>query len=437
MSLKKKSIKSNISKKGVKSSESVKREEVSSEIIDSQKEFFDLMARKIKEDTTGPSRGGSSGNIKSPCVSRVPYYRKMIWRFSFLIIVLVVSILYFFIIKLDVVVETDERSINDSLNFYAYSDNTQVNLDRAVKAGINRVELDIIKEFPSTGKENLGGQITGKVRIINNYSKNQPLVATTRLLTPDNKLFRIKKTVNVPAGGSIEADIYADQISPEMAIAPSKFIIPGLWEGIQDQIYAESYEAFKFNQDVLMFISQSDIDDAIKTANQEIIKKAQDRATNSNSYQKNIFNIDPSSIEVNIDNKVGDKVESFFVKIKAIVNVITLNKDDVDKIIKQKLSILDFNQERSQIDSESLKYELLSFNPSKSLAEIKVSFSAKTMVANNGELIKKEHLLNLNERQLRVYLDSLESISSYDLVFIPNFFKRAPMLINRITISYK
>lgn len=436
MPLKNQPIKPTKVKKSVKEKESDKEKKIPAEVLDSQKEFFRLMAEKIKDDSENPAINNSSIGEKTNYVGRVSYYRKMISRFLILVIILFIAVFYFSIIKLEVLVKNEQKSIDDSLNFYAYADNAQVNIDRAVKAGINRVELEIIKDFPSTGQKNLSGQISGKVKIINNYSKNQPLVATTRLLSADNKLFRIKNTINVPAGSSVEVDIYADNNSADMAIAPGKFTIPGLWEGIQDKIYAESYSAFTFDQAVDKFISQSDIDEAIKVVNQEIVAKAQEKAISTSNSQKSIFSLDPSSLEVEISNEVGEEVDSFSVKIKGVVNIITLNEEDVIKVIKQKLAILDFNQDRSQVESESLSYELLSFNPDKSLAELRVNFSARTSSLGEDGLINREHLVNLSEKQIRAYLDGIGGLDSYELIFKPKFFRRAPILVDRITIKY-
>jgi hypothetical protein len=69
----------------------------------------------------------------------------------------------------------------------------------------------------------------GKVRITNAYSKAQPLVVRTRVATADNKVFRITAPVTVPAGGNVTANVVADALGPEQAIANgAELIIPGL-----------------------------------------------------------------------------------------------------------------------------------------------------------------------------------------------------------------
>ena len=71
------------------------------------------------------------------------------------------------------------------------------------------------------------------------------MVATTRLLTSEGVLFRLKDRVNVPAGGEIEVEVYADQSGIASEIGPSQFTIPGLRTDLQKLIYAVSKESMK------------------------------------------------------------------------------------------------------------------------------------------------------------------------------------------------
>ncbi len=113
------------------------------ESIDSKKEFFRLMAEKIKDDSSGLFNDKVEGGAKSSYSGiKISQYKKMFFRFSFMTLVLLLAVLYLFCVKLDLTVYTNRESVEDSLNFYAYSNAGQVNLDRAVKASINKVELE-------------------------------------------------------------------------------------------------------------------------------------------------------------------------------------------------------------------------------------------------------------------------------------------------------
>jgi hypothetical protein len=409
------------------------------EELDSKKEFFRLMAEKIK-DEDGNFMEGDRIEDKKNCFnqnSRVLSYRKMITRFSFLVVILLLIVVYFFLIKLDIVAYSNKETLNDSLNFYAYASDGQISLEQSVKADISEEIIETSGVFESTGAKDIKGEIIGKVTIINKNKKNQPLVATTRLLSPDNKLYRIKKTVNVPAGGSVEVEIYADDATEDMAISPSKFIIPGLATELQDTVYAESSVQFEFKNNSKKLVTQEDIDKAISSLNEKMTDELEKKINKNETEKKYVFNIDSANSVLEVDKKVGDEVDSFEVKIKNTINIITINTSDVINIIKKKLALLDFNEDTSEINEETLSYTLLNFNKDKFLAEIKVDFSAKTALSNEEKIINTEHLVNLNEEQIKVYLNSLNTIQSYELNFKPKFIKRSSLLIDRINVVYK
>jgi hypothetical protein len=108
-----------------------------------------------------------------------------------------------------------------------------------IAAQLFTANKDITQTFHASGQSNVSLKATGMITIYNDYStKPQELVATTRFLTPDGKIFRITKNVVVPgatngAGGALQASsitvpIVADQAGPNYNIGPvAKLSIPG------------------------------------------------------------------------------------------------------------------------------------------------------------------------------------------------------------------
>ena len=106
--------------------------------------------------------------------------------------------------------------------------------------------------FPASSKKIIQEKAKGKVVIYNAFSSSpQTLVATTRLLTPDGKLFRLVNDMLVPGAqivdgrivpSSIEATVVADKAGEAFNVdSVAKFTIPGL-KGTPkyDAFYAES-----------------------------------------------------------------------------------------------------------------------------------------------------------------------------------------------------
>jgi len=384
---------------------------------------------KIKEESLA-SKSSESKNI----------YRKIAYSFIILTLILVAAVLYFGFSKLTIVIIPAQEKITDNSTVEIVSQTSGFTLAPEQIYGIVRqVPVEQSREFSASGKEVLGEEVAGKVIIINNYIKNQPLVATTRLLSSDNKLFRLKNTVNVPSGGRVEAEVYADTAKPEMAIGPGKFTIPGLWAGIQDKIYAESQEPMKYNQKIKYMIQQSDIDNAVSQLKNDLLANAKNKIGQAyKDYSQALFVVDNNSVTQEISGKVGEEKEKFSIKMKTMVTVVAFNDDEVYNQIKARLTeILADDKEISKFNKQDMSYTLESSDINQAVAMVNVDSSAQAALKDSAKIIKKNNLAGLSYEQLRVYLNGLPEVAGYQIKFFPSFVKKAPNLVDRIEIQIK
>jgi hypothetical protein len=107
-----------------------------------------------------------------------------------------------------------------------------------IPAQIFTATKNVTLSFPGSSVQQVAQKAQGSITIYNDYSAaSQELVATTRFLTPDGKIFRLTQNVTVPgetnSGGtltpsSITAPIVADQAGPDYNVGPvAKLTIPG------------------------------------------------------------------------------------------------------------------------------------------------------------------------------------------------------------------
>jgi hypothetical protein len=85
----------------------------------------------------------------------------------------------------------------------------------------------------ASGEKIIHQKARGTVVLYNTMSSDQPLVATTRLQSPDGLIFRITKSVVVPKRkgtepGSVSVAVVADQAGEGYNIGATEFTIPGL-----------------------------------------------------------------------------------------------------------------------------------------------------------------------------------------------------------------
>lgn len=398
-------------------------------------------SRSLKNNSTSKNVDAQiSEEVISVKGRSIGLYKKIAFAFIFLTIILIAAVLYFSFVKVDIFLIPNQERLTNNLIFDIYDTAKNAEIKQGTIAGVvNEVTISDSKKFDASSSEIIGEEAVGKVTIINNYTKNQPLVASTRLISTDNKLFRMKDTVNVPAGGSIESEIYADVPSEAMAIAPTKFIFPGLWAGLQDKIYAESKESIVYQKQVKRKITQEDIDKAVKEMKDALLVKAKtDMGGMYKDFEQVIYNFDDNMVSILVDGKVGDEKDSFIVTIDAKVTVIAFNDEPIVNLAKEKILLtIAENMQLLDFDKSKIIYSLDSSNVEQGIATINATFEGRITLEDNAEVIDKEKIVGLTKDQLNEYLSSLSDIAGFDVKFSPSFIIKVPDLVDRINIEIK
>lgn len=367
------------------------------------------------------------------------FYRKVALSFIVLAVVILGVVAYFAMVRLDIKVKSSIMPVEAEATFSIYDRPTNFSLPANSILGIVReMEIEYQTMYPTTGGEVTGAEITGRVTIINNYSKDQPLVATTRLLTKNNQLLRLKETVLVPAGGSIEVEVYGDTVDPSFTLADSTLTIPGLWAGLQDKIYAQAKAgAVNYKEIRKSIVVQADLDKALASAKQALVEKASSEIESVYaSYDKKLYEVKDDSMAFSFDAKVGEEKSNIGITMTGQVVVIAFKQSDLinlDQTILQ--SGLKTNQSLIDDNISQSDFKVSQVDTVDNVAEVKLSVAGSSKVKSVEELIDRKKLIGLTEEQLRSYLDSLEGVGSYELTFKPSFLKIAPQLIDRITIT--
>jgi len=369
----------------------------------------------------------------------ISLYRKIAFSFIILTVLLLIVVFYFSFVRLTIVLIPNQERISGSFIVDIYDkDKTEpaTLMEKAMAGVVGEIEIEETKTFSSSGVEVIGQEVIGKVTIINKYNKNQPLVATTRLLSSDNKLFRIKETVNVPVGGSVEVEVYADEPMANMAIGPTKFTIPGLWAGLQDKIYGESKEKFIYREQTKKYIEQSDIDNGIKELKKSLIARAEKEIGDSyGGYNQVIYSLDENTVSAKADSKVGEEKDSFSITMKTTVMIVAFGDEQISNMVQNEFSsIVPDGKELMDFNKDEIVYALSSCNFDQGLATVKASFEGKMILKEEAEIIDRKKLVGLNRDQLEEYLSSFKEIASYEINFSPSFIDKVPNLVDRIKI---
>jgi hypothetical protein len=406
---------------------------------DKQKKFFSDWAQQINPQDS------EEKPVITPKKS-VGLYRRQAFFYLGATLILLLAVAYFFLVKLTVVISPQGEPIKDYISFNVSDDvlatSTEVNtVNQSIDGELKIIEVEAEKKYQISAEEVVGdysgSEVTGKVTLINNYTKAQPLVATTRLLSSDGKLFRLTNAVNIPAGGTLVADVYADKASPEMEIdTPTKFTIPGLWAGLQKDIYAENTEPLIYQAKVKRIVKQSDLDRAQKDISEVLdLKVANDLkaiTTDKIAVSKSL----DGELITEFDAKLGEEKSEFTVKAKKKIVAAIFSRDKVAEIAKTKISmIISDDKQLSDFNNNQITYDLEEYNPENKIASVRASFVGTISLKSDASLIDSKKLAGLNEEQIGVYLKSFPEIKDYKLEFWPTFIRTAPNLPDRINLK--
>jgi hypothetical protein len=81
---------------------------------------------------------------------------------------------------------------------------------------------------PATGTKKVSRTAQGTVTITSTYTASQRLIANTRLQAPDGKIYRLASSVDLPANGSVEAQVNAESPGEDYNRSGSTtFTLPG------------------------------------------------------------------------------------------------------------------------------------------------------------------------------------------------------------------
>lgn len=396
-------------------------------------------------DAEKTANHAKAGKKKAKNESRpIGLYRKIFVFFVILTLALLAAAFYFFFVTLTIEVSPKTERISDKLSVVVYGasqkpEGANFSGKEAVGGSIEQIPIKESRVYPATGAEILGQEIIGKVKIINNYNQGKTLVATTRLLSPEGKLFRIKNQVEIPAGGSREVDIYSDEPSQDMAIGPTEFTIPGLWAGLQDKIYAKSDKAFVYQTEVRKFVQAIDIEKAIQDLKETLAKKVSDQfGGNYKGFDKVIAEINKDSLHSTSSAVAKQNVNEFTVAITAQVDVIAFKGADLEKLAKDKFaSVVASDKKLVELEKNKIDFNLVSADFVAGTATLEVPIVGAVSLSNTSNILKKEKLVGLTSAQITNYLQGLDAFSDIKLIFSPPFITKAPSLVDRIKIVIK
>lgn len=309
----------------------------------------------------------------------------------------------------------------------------------AIPGQFEEVRKTVSREFSATAERDVEEKAQGEITIFNAYSSSpQTLVATTRLLSADQKLFRTTKTVTIPGAkieegqiipSSLSVAVVADAPGAEYNVGPSDFTIPG-FQG------TPKYKAFTGKSKAAMsggakgrvkVVRAEDLDSARATIEGDVLKQAESELKANISPDLKLID-GAAKVEVSEATSsvpTGAVAERFTYTVKAIGRAAVFREDNlktlIDETLKQRLS--DNRDTRPQ--ERKLQYENVRPDYGRGTITVLVRVT-ETLVSkiDVGEL--RRELAGRNQMQAQQYVDTRPTIEQIKVSLWPFWVRRIP-----------
>jgi hypothetical protein len=323
-----------------------------------------------------------------------------------------------------------------------------------IPAKLMEFDEEVAKTFDATGSKSVSNQkAKGKITIYNEFSTSaQPLVATTRFLSEDQKIFRLVQGVTVPGTtnvggevkpGVVEADVVADESGDAYNIGATSFTIPGFKSSGNDKyakIYAKSSASMTGGgngNDTVKIVSDKDISDAKDKISLEITDEVKQKIKAS-ALPGTIILDDAIIIDepmYRVSNSVGETADSFEIKAQAHARALVFSEGDVKKIANS--VIAKSGNGKINIDSGAILIDYGKVNADFKLSTIEINVHASNVMQPNINLeqIKKD-ILGKNNNELSEYLKTYQNIEKVEVEYFPQVFvSKVPWNKKRVEVN--
>jgi len=313
--------------------------------------------------------------------------------------------------------------------------------DEIVPGKIKIVDVEGSSIFAATGSKLIRSDVVGEVTIINNYSKEQTLIETTRLADPSDPetvLVRLKKTITISPGQQIKVQVYPDDMDNFEDIESKRLIIPGLWGPLQDKIYAENSETLSNTGYTVSIATDDNLIQSEKDLKEQLYFKALAEASQQLEAQETLWpKLVSAKVEsVSHDVQPGDEAAEFTTAMKLKAVVVVFDESYLISSARNRLKAdLADDQQLVDLDSKSFSYAVEEYDLDRGEAEVRATFQSSSIPLSTDQFLDKSKLLGLTEEEIKVYFSQFPDIEFVEVKFQPGWLKKTPRFKNKINIE--
>ena len=298
------------------------------------------------------------------------------------------------------------------------------------------------EQFPSTGSAADGGLATGTITIFNKITPKVPftLKVGTHFLSDSGKSFVTLQKVTIPAGGSIDAKVQAQEAGSDYNVGASKFSVPKLsGTSYYYSIYGSSKSPMTGGYaGTVKKVTQDDIDSAKDTLVATLFDQAQ--ASLQGKLSADDMVLEDAAVQHIVssaaDAKVGAVADNFTVTAKVEISAVVFSKKDVEQFAMNAINAQMQSSQSYLPESLGVDYSINSVDTKAGSISMALKISAKTYqsidTASMARLSAGKSSQQIIDNINQAIGDQVQAIQ---VKFWPFWVKKAPTDTERVHAS--
>jgi len=358
-------------------------------------------------------------------------YRNISITFIVFTVILLVAVVFFFSSKATIFITPEPQEINLSFNLSVRESPTVDDISRGdVVAGkLVTYTKSGSGTYEALSTKTVDSDIVGKVKIFNNTAKNQPLLKTTQLQADNGVIVRTNEHVVVPAGGSVEVDVFAKDPETFVDINPGNLVIIKLNPSLQKDIYGIAEKIITDSPREVNIVSESDITRAKDILSEELLEQVR-KENNLSDNSKFILSVKDYKTSKNI----GEESDSFDLDIEIEAKTLDINEVQLVDLITKKVSDLNLSGlDISKANVGNVDYTIIEEDLAGSVL-IKVNYSLMVQISEDNSILDKENISGKSKDDIMYFLVNQDLIKAVDVLISPYWKNFIPKQESKIKI---
>lgn len=338
---------------------------------------------------------------------------------------------------------TATSQVQRTFNIYDVNDLALANPNNNVIVVNSPVKVEVSESFPVSTQTVRAEKAEGKIKVINESSAPYTLVATTRFLSDTTgDLYRLKEAVVIPAGSSVDAEIYADSASFEGEAKDTRFTIIGFSsEETRRLVYGKSIEKIDHTTSAKAIVSEEDIQKAKTSVETKMRQEAMNNLQLSMSKYSNFvmlsdsFKFDVTKVLLN-GVKAGDEVSEIKIDASASAAALFVDKNRILDIMKTNILSQASSSKTVKINEDTLSFYVTKTDLTNRIATLSLSVDSRSSY-NVDQLLDRKAIVGMKISDLYDYIEDKGFADSVQVISKPFWNKRLPKIIDNIIINVK